>query len=116
DRYGVTREDLWDGLDTPAVRALISATANSARASLVAGERILGEIAPDHRPFFRCLIGMLHMRLDDVRKRGVTVIRRRYHDGRVGTLRVMVRCRRMGISNESPPAHAAPGQAAVRVS
>ena len=38
ERYGATRADLRDGLDTPAVRALISATASSARASLVEGD------------------------------------------------------------------------------
>jgi 15-cis-phytoene synthase len=116
DRYGVTRVDLWDGLDTPAVRALISATAGSARASLVEGERILGETAPDYRPFFRLLIGMLHKRLDDVGTRGAAVIRRPYHDGLVASLRLTVRCRRIGASTKAHPAHAGLGNPAVRLS
>jgi phytoene synthase len=98
DHHGVTRADLRDGLDTPAVRALISATASSARASLVEGERILGEIAPDYRPMFRCLIGAFHKRLHDVGTRGAAVIRRPYHDPPVASLRLMVRSRFMGPS------------------
>jgi phytoene synthase len=100
-RYGVTRADLRDGLDTPAVRALISATASSARASLLEGERILDEIAPDYRPFFRCMAGVMHKRLDDVATRGVAVIRRPYHDRPVACLRMMVRSRRSGASTKS---------------
>lgn len=103
DRHGVTCADLRDGLDTPPVRALISTTARSARASLVEGERILGEIAPDYRPFFRCLIGMLHQRLNDVGSRGVAVIRRPYRDQPVASLRLMVRCRRAGCSTKVHP-------------
>ncbi|MFQ6396623.1 squalene/phytoene synthase family protein [Nocardia sp. KC 131] len=52
DRYGVSQADLEQGRDTPAVRALISATVSSARASLAASEQILGEIAPEYRPLF----------------------------------------------------------------
>jgi phytoene synthase len=100
DRYGVTRADLRDGLDTPAVRALISATASSARASLVEGERILGEVAPDYRPMFRSLILVNHKRLDDVRLRGVAIIRRPYHDDPVACLRLIVRSHRMGASTK----------------
>jgi phytoene synthase len=116
ERYGVTRADLWDGLDTPAVRTLISATAGSARASLVEGERILGEIAPDYRPFFRCLIGMLDKRLDDVGTREAAVIRRPYHDGLVASLRLTVRCRRMGASTKAHPAHGGLGNPAMKLS
>jgi phytoene synthase len=101
DRYGVTRADLKDGLDTPAVRSLISATAGSARASLVQGERILGEIDHDYRPMFRCLIGAFHKRLDDVGTHGISVIRRPYHDQPMACLRMVVRCRRAGASTSA---------------
>ena len=101
DRYGVSRADLKNGLDTPAVRELISDTANSARASLVQGERILGEIADDYRPMFRCLIGAFHKRLDDVGTRGVAVIRRPYYDQPTACLRMVVRCRRAGASTDA---------------
>jgi 15-cis-phytoene synthase len=106
DRYGVTREQLTDGRDTPAVRALISATANSARASLVEGERILGEIAPDYRPMLRCLIGVFHKRLDDVGTHGAAVIRRPYHDGPVACLGLMIRSLREGVSPTAHPCNA----------
>jgi phytoene synthase len=102
DLYGVTRADLWDGRDTRAVRALMAATATSARASLAEAERILGEITPDYRPFFRCLIGMLHQRLDDVGTRGAAVLRRPYHDAPVASLRLMVRCSRTSHVNAVP--------------
>lgn len=98
DRYGVSREHLRDGADTPAVRALISATGRSARAALVEGERILAEIAPDHRPFFRCMAGVMHKRLDDVETRGVAVITRPYRDRPVAGLRMVAQCRRAGAS------------------
>ena len=101
DRYGVTRAELKNGLDTPAVRSLIAATANSARASLVQGEQILGEIAHDYRPMFRCLIGAFHQRLDDVGTRGVAVIRRPYHDQPMACLRMVVGCRRAGASTDA---------------
>jgi 15-cis-phytoene synthase len=103
DRYGVTRADLRCGLDTPAVRALVSATASSARGALVEGERILGEFAPDYRPMFRCLIAAFHQRLDDVGTRGVAIIRRPYHDQPVTSLRLMVRSRRLGASTKALP-------------
>lgn len=94
DRYGVTRADLEDGIDTPAVQALISGTANSARDALRKGERLLGEISPDYRPLFRCMIDGSHLRLDDVESRGAAAItRRRYHDRPVASLRVIMRSR-----------------------
>lgn len=103
DRHGVTRADLRQGRDTPEVRALLSATASSARASLMESERILGEVAPEYRPLFRCLIGGDHKRLDDVETRGVAVIRRPYHDGPVAGMRLVVRSRRMGASPKALP-------------
>jgi len=116
DRYGVTRADLRNGLDTPAVRALISATASSARASLVEGERILGEIAPDYRPFCRFWIGVQHQRLDDVGTRGAAIVRRPYHDGPMACLRLVVRSRHAGASTKAHLRHAGPGNPAVRPS
>jgi phytoene synthase len=101
DRHGVTRADLRDGLDTPAVRALIYATVSSARAALAQGEQILDEVAPDYRPIFRFAIGMCHQRLNDVATHGVAVIRRPYHDGLVACLRVIIRSRH-GCITESP--------------
>ena len=98
DWYGVTRADLREGLDTPAVRALITATANSARATLIESERILGEIAPDYRAFFRCAIGAAHMRVNAVQTSGAAVIRGPYRDAPVAALQVMVGSRRLGTS------------------
>ncbi|WP_406273031.1 squalene/phytoene synthase family protein [Nocardia sp. NBC_00881] len=101
DRHGVTRADLEQGRDTPGARALISATASSARAALVESERIIGEVDPDYRPFLRYTLGVPHNVLDDVGTLGVAVIRRPYHDGKMANLRMMVRSRRMGTSTEA---------------
>jgi len=101
DRFGVTWADLRDAVDNPAVRALISATARSARTSLVEGERILAEIAPDYRPFFRCMAGVMHQRLDDVETRGVAVISRPYRDRPVAGLRLVAASRRAGASTKA---------------
>jgi phytoene synthase len=116
DRHGVTRADLREGLDTPAVRALISATASSARASLVDGERILGEVSPDYRPFLRFMIGICHNRLDDVGTLGAAVARRPHQDGRVAALRLMVGSRRAGASTKPHTDRAGPDDPAVRPS
>ncbi|MGO4614712.1 squalene/phytoene synthase family protein [Nocardia sp. 2YAB30] len=117
DRYGVSRADLEQGRDTPGVRALISATASSARASLVASEQILGEIAPEFRPFFRFLIDLFHERLDDVEARGAAVFRRPYHDAVVRSMALVARCRRMGAStNNTRPGHPELDGAALRPS
>jgi phytoene synthase len=115
-RHGVTRADLEQGLDTPGVRALIAATASSARAALVECERILGEVAPEDRPLLRFTIGLFHKRLDDVESRGVAIIRRPYHDGKVSGLRLIVRSRRMGASTKGMPGHAGPGAPTVQPS
>lgn len=103
DRHGVTRTDLTEGRDTSGVRALISSTARSARASLDEAERILGEIPPDHRPFLRFFLCLFHKRLDDVGTRGPALIRSPYHDGRMASLRVIVRSRREGASTRAHP-------------
>ncbi|WP_406239605.1 squalene/phytoene synthase family protein [Nocardia sp. NBC_01009] len=116
DRHRVTRADLEQGLGTAGVRALLSATACSARASLVEGERILGEVAPEYRPVFRFVIGVFHKRLDDVETRGVAIIRRPYHDGKVACLRLLARSRRMGASPKALPGYAGLGTPAVRPS
>ncbi|MEV5834461.1 squalene/phytoene synthase family protein [Nocardia sp. NPDC052112] len=107
DRHGVTRADLEQGLDTPGVRALLSATASSARASLVEGERMIGEIPPDYRPFFRFVIGLFHKRLDNVETRGTAIIRRPYHDAVVTAVPLIVRSRRMGASTKALPGRGA---------
>jgi len=114
DRYGVTRADLRKGGDTPAVRALISATARSARASLLQGERILGEVAPDYRPFCRFWIGVQHQRLDEIARRGTAIIRRPYRDGPVAGARLLVRSRRAGALTTALPSHSRPRNPAVR--
>jgi 15-cis-phytoene synthase len=106
DRYGVTRDDLQYGLDTPAVRALISATATSARASLVEGERIVNEVAPDYRPMLRCLIGVFHKRLDDIGTHGAAVIRRPYHDRPIACLRLMASSLSVDLSPKAHPCNA----------
>ncbi|MEU4341860.1 squalene/phytoene synthase family protein [Nocardia sp. NPDC023852] len=107
DRHGVAGADLEQGLETPGVRALISATASSARASLVESGRILGEIASDYRPVLRFLIGVFHMRLGDVGTRGAAIIRlpiRTAHP--VVCLYLMIRSRHMGASTKALPDHA----------
>ncbi|MFI1176855.1 squalene/phytoene synthase family protein [Streptomyces melanogenes] len=107
DRHGVTRTDLERGRDTPGVRALLEATAGNARASLDAGQRMLGEIPPENRPFFRFLIDVFHQRLDDVAKQGPALIGRRYRDTPVACLRLLIRSHRAGASTSPHPGHTA---------
>ena len=103
EAHGVTRQDLRDGRDTPGVRALIAATASAARASLVQGERIVDEVAPEYRPMLHGLIGVFHKRLDDVSIRGAAITRRPYQDAPVACLRLLVSSRRVGDRRKSSP-------------
>ncbi len=103
DRYSVTRADLEQGLDTSGVRALISATARSARTSLIQGEQILGAIAPDYRPIMRFVMGFFHKRLDDVETRGAAILRRPYRDAKVTAVPLIARSGRMGASTQALP-------------
>jgi 15-cis-phytoene synthase len=105
DRHGVARTDLEEGLDTPGVRALISATADTARGTLTAASRIIGEVAPAYRPLTRCLIGIHHLRLDKVSALGSALTRRPVRDNPVECLRLLVRSRRADHLPPRPGSH-----------
>lgn len=94
DRYGVSRADLEHGRDTPGVRALISATADTARTALIAGGRIVEEVSADHRPAIRCLTGLYQHRLDSVSALGSAVTQRPPRDDPWECLRLLARSRR----------------------
>ena len=94
DRYGVTRADLERGLDTPGVRALVAATAASARATLEAASLIVGEAPPEYRPLVRCLLGLTRHRLDTAAALGSAVTRHPVRDNPLECLRLLLRSRR----------------------
>ncbi|WP_052457001.1 squalene/phytoene synthase family protein [Streptomyces sp. AcH 505] len=92
-RYGVTREDLEQGRDTPGVRNLIAATAATAREALLEADRIVGEVPPEYRALVLSLLGLYHHRLDNVSALGAAVTRRPVRDNPVECVRVLNRAR-----------------------
>ncbi|MFF8557053.1 squalene/phytoene synthase family protein [Streptomyces sp. NPDC015501] len=93
-RHGVTRADLEQGRDTPGVRALISATADTAHATLEEASRIVDEVAEPHRPLVRCVLRLHHQRLRAITSRGAGVARGPLRDQPVACLRLLLQERR----------------------
>lgn len=109
ERHGVMRSDLEQGRDTPGVRALISATADAAHATLREAGRIVGELPDGHRPLVRCVLRLHHQRLETVTAMGAAVTRRPARDNPVACLRLLIQERRPGTGTQrageqTPPA------------
>ncbi|MFI2781458.1 squalene/phytoene synthase family protein [Streptomyces sp. ALB3] len=94
ERHGVTRGDLEQGRDTPGVRALISATADTAHATLRMASRIVDEVAERHRPLVSCVLGLHHLRLQAIARMGTGVTRGPVRNQAVACLRLLVQERR----------------------
>ncbi|GAA2778914.1 squalene/phytoene synthase family protein [Kitasatospora sp. CM 4170] len=58
DRHGVTRADLEQARDLPAVRAMITEQLDLVDRTLAEGRAVAGLVPPAHRPMVRCLIGL----------------------------------------------------------
>jgi phytoene synthase len=89
DRYGIARTDLEKGRDLPGVRALISATAETARATLREAGAILDLFPEEHRRLIRCVLDLHHQRLESVTARGAAITRRPVRDRPVACLRLL---------------------------
>ncbi|MDQ1034446.1 phytoene synthase [Streptomyces sp. V3I8] len=89
DRYGVTREDLERGRDLPGVRALIAATAATARATLREADVLLDHCLDDHRRLMRFVLDLHHQRLDTVTAKGASITRRPVRDRPLRCLRLL---------------------------
>ncbi|PSM40407.1 hypothetical protein C6Y14_27405 [Streptomyces dioscori] len=91
DRYDITREDLERGRDLPGVRALVAATARTARATLREAGVLLDHCSDEHRRLMRFILDLHHQRLESVTTRGATVTRRPVRDRPVACLRLLTR-------------------------
>ncbi|MFI6444539.1 squalene/phytoene synthase family protein [Kitasatospora sp. NPDC050543] len=58
NRHGVTRTDLEQARDLPAVRALIADQLDQVDRTLAEGRAVVGLVPPAHRPMVRCMIGL----------------------------------------------------------
>ncbi|MGP4045764.1 squalene/phytoene synthase family protein [Streptomyces sp. 2A115] len=89
DRYGITRSDLEKGHDLPGVRALVSATAEAARATLREAGVILGLFPDEHQRLIRFVVNLHHQRLESVTALGAAIARRPVRDRPVACLRLL---------------------------
>ncbi|MFI6588317.1 squalene/phytoene synthase family protein [Embleya sp. NPDC050493] len=108
ERYGVTRADLGSGRDTPGVRALLAATATTARAALDAGDRLVGDVPPEYRPLVRSVLALTHHRLDNVCAMGSAITRRPVRDNPAECLRLLARARRADPQPPRNPSRSGP--------
>ncbi|MFC8194959.1 squalene/phytoene synthase family protein [Streptomyces sp. NPDC057298] len=111
DRYDIAREDLEQGRDLPGVRALIAATAQTARATLREAGVLLEHCPAEHRRLMRFVLDLHHQRLESVTARGASVARRPVRDRPVACLRLLARRSTGGHRGELT---GAPGGASVR--
>ncbi|WP_316528568.1 phytoene/squalene synthase family protein [Kitasatospora brasiliensis] len=56
--HGVTRADLEQARDLPAVRALLAASLDRAGRTLAEGKAVIDLVPPAHRPMVRCIVGV----------------------------------------------------------
>ncbi|MFD0279553.1 phytoene/squalene synthase family protein [Kitasatospora sp. NPDC127111] len=57
-QHGVTRADLEQARDLPAVRAMITEQLDLVDRTLAEGRAVVGLVPPAHRPMVRCIIGL----------------------------------------------------------
>ncbi|MFF0013788.1 squalene/phytoene synthase family protein [Streptomyces sp. NPDC005374] len=94
DRLGVTRADLEQGQDTPAVRELVALTCRRVRKSLTASRALEDSTAPGFRPLQRALLDLAEHQLSRVESTGTSVTRRAVGYGVRVPLAVLLRERR----------------------
>ncbi|MGW6982717.1 phytoene/squalene synthase family protein [Streptomyces sp. NPDC054932] len=92
--HSVTRADLEQARDTPAVRALLAAECRRARTALDATHGILDLAEPGLRPVIATMTGLMAHQLTAVERAGVTALRRDIGYGLAAPLRILVRAAR----------------------
>ncbi|MFG2875350.1 squalene/phytoene synthase family protein [Streptomyces sp. NPDC048337] len=91
--HSVTRADLEQGHDTPAVRALLADETRRARAALDATDGHLGLAEPGLRPVVATMTELMAQQLAAVERAGITALRRDTGYGLVAPLRTLLRAR-----------------------
>ncbi|MFE3560023.1 squalene/phytoene synthase family protein [Streptomyces sp. NPDC059193] len=94
DEHAVTRADLEQARDTPAVRALLAAETGRARTALDATEGILDLVDPGLRPVTETMVELMAHQLTAVERAGVGALRRDVGYGLVAPVRILLRAAR----------------------
>ncbi|MFE3035135.1 phytoene/squalene synthase family protein [Streptomyces canus] len=94
DRFGVTRADLEQGKDTPAVTELVAATCRRTRQALTDSRALVDSSAAGFRPLQRALLDLAEHQLSRVESTGTSVTRRAVGYGIRVPLTVLLRERR----------------------
>ncbi|WP_405435777.1 squalene/phytoene synthase family protein [Streptomyces avidinii] len=92
--HEVTRADLEQARDTPAVRALLAAECRRARTALDAARGILDLAEPGLRPVIATMTELMAHQLTAVERAGVAALRRDIGYGPAAPLRILVRAAR----------------------
>ncbi|MFD6971350.1 squalene/phytoene synthase family protein [Streptomyces sp. NPDC059949] len=88
--HSVTRADLEQARDTPAVRALLAAESRRARTALGAAHGILDLAEPGLRPVIATMTDLMAHQLTAVERAGVAALRRNIGYGLAAPLRILV--------------------------
>ncbi|MFG2973088.1 phytoene/squalene synthase family protein [Streptomyces sp. NPDC048331] len=94
DEHRVTRADLEQARDTPAVRALLAAECRRARGALDATHGILDLAEPGLRPVIATMAELMAHQLTAVERAGAAALRRDIGYGLAAPLRILVRAAR----------------------
>ncbi|MFG3054514.1 phytoene/squalene synthase family protein [Kitasatospora sp. NPDC048239] len=90
-RHGVTRADLEQARDLPAVRALILDQLDEVDRTLAEGRAVVGLVPPAHRPMVRCMIGLDEATSAAARADTPALLRRSAGPGKLAALRLLGR-------------------------
>ncbi|MFB7255830.1 phytoene/squalene synthase family protein [Streptomyces nojiriensis] len=94
EEHSVTRADLEQARDTPAVRALLAAECRRARTALDAAHGIGGLAEPGLRPVVATMTELMAHQLTAVERAGAAALRRDIGYGLAAPLRILVRAAR----------------------
>lgn len=102
ERFGVERRDLDRGRETAAVRALLSATAETAEETLRRARGFVEDVEHRCRPMAHFIVDLHHQRLARVRAAGCAATRRPVRDDPLACLRLLHRTRWAARAAGSP--------------
>ncbi|MFF7636270.1 phytoene/squalene synthase family protein [Kitasatospora sp. NPDC008050] len=91
ERHGVTRGDLEQARDLPAVRELITGLLDEVDRTLAESRAVVGLVPPAHRPMVRCMIGLDELTGAAARRDIPALLRRSAGPGTLGAVRLLGR-------------------------
>ncbi|GAA2743945.1 squalene/phytoene synthase family protein [Kitasatospora cinereorecta] len=91
DRHGVTRTDLEQARNLPAVRSMIADQLDQVDRTLAEARAVVGLVPPAHRPMVRCMIGLDGLTSSAARADIPALLRRSAGPAKVAALRLLGR-------------------------